>query len=191
MTSAQPYGSSAQLAFLALMAAMSISDDLLAQNSSRPQSAVVCVSEANGPWILKARGTLTRTKSKTELLYEFKSADHVFDWRFVTSPAGNTTVLGPGLLIDRFVTSLKQPQPPQDIPRGPINAGQSSELGPRRQSLEATGEIREWAAMDALVLLIRSKCPSPGRALRPNSAVERDALQAALRASSGAPHRER
>src|SRR5438105_4715980 len=174
MTTAQPYASPARLALFALIAAMSSSGDVLAQKSSRSHSAVVCTSEANGPWILNARGTLTRTKSKTELLYEFKSAKHVFDWRFVASPEGNTTVLGPGLLIDRFVTSPKQPQPSPDIPRGPMNAGQSSELGLRRQSLEATGEIREWAAMNALVLLIGSKCPNPGRSRRPDSAAHSD-----------------
>ena len=152
------------------MAAMASSGDVLAQNTSRPHSAVVCTSEANGSWSLKARGTLTRTRSTTELLYEFKSAEHVFDWRFVTSREGNTTVVGPGLLLDRFV---KAPGQPQSSPDGPMNAGASPDLGLRRQSLEATGEIREWAAMNALVLLIGSKCPNAGRELRPNSAVER------------------
>ena len=191
MTIARPYASSARLAFFALIAAMGSSGAALARNSWRPHSAVVCTSEANGPWILKARGTLTRTKSKNELLYEFKSSEHVFDWRFVTSPEGNTTALGPGLLMGRFIAPPKQPQQSTDTPRGPINAAQSSDLGPRRQSLEATGEIREWAAKDALVLLIGSKCPNARPALQPNGAVERDALHAPLRASYGAPHRER
>jgi hypothetical protein len=111
-----------RLLFVALIGAVSGSYDVLARNPSRAHSAVVCTSEANGPWVLKARGTLTRTQAKTELLYEFRSADHVFGWRFVTSREGNTTVLGPGLLLDRFLTPPQQPH--------------SSDVDLRRQTLE-------------------------------------------------------
>ena len=34
----------------------------IADDASRQFAAVVCVSEAGGPWSFKARGTLTRTK---------------------------------------------------------------------------------------------------------------------------------
>ncbi|HEU4353276.1 MAG TPA: hypothetical protein VFR66_15520, partial [Burkholderiales bacterium] len=74
-----------------------------ADDASRDFTAVVCVSEASGPWALKARGTLTRTRSKNETAYRFKSDAHSFEWRFLASAEGNTTVQGPGYLMDRFV----------------------------------------------------------------------------------------
>jgi hypothetical protein len=99
--------------------------------------------------------------------------------------------MGPGLLMDLFLAASKQSESPPN-PRDPLNAANSSsELGDRRQRLSTTGEIREYAAKNALVLLIGSRCPNAGRALRPNSAVERDEYGAALRAAYSAPHRER
>jgi len=119
-----------------------------AQGTSRQHVAVVCTSAAGGPWTQKALGTLTRTKSERELVYKFRSADQAFEWRFVTSPQGNTTVSGPGFLMERF---------------GAVPKGAPSQPGQRRQSVEATGEIRESAGPNSLALLIRTDCPG-GRA---------------------------
>lgn len=120
----------------------------IADDASRQFAAVVCVSEAGGPWSLKARGTLTRTKKpKGEMAYSFKSSDHSFDWRLAASAEGHTTVDGPGSLMDRFFPEKK-----------------SSE---RRQSVGASGEIRESSGQDVLVLRLSSACPakaSPARA---------------------------
>lgn len=93
---------------------------------------------------MKAQGTLTRTKTEGELIYRFESAGHSFDWRFVASPQGHTTALGPGFLMERF--------------------GAASQPAERRQSIEATGEIREYAGRSVLVLLIGTKCPAARRA---------------------------
>lgn len=111
-----------------------------ADEASRHFTAVVCVSEAGGPWSLKARGTLTRKRSGNETLYTFKSGEHSFDWRFVASAEGNTTVQGPGPLMERFIPDKK-----------------SSE---RSQSLGASGEIRESVGQDVLVLRLASACPA-------------------------------
>jgi hypothetical protein len=112
-----------------------------ADDASRDFTAVVCVSEAGGPWALKARGTLTRTKRpRGETAYSFKSSDHSFDWRFVASAEGDTAVQGPGYLMDRFVPQRR-----------------SSE---RSQSLGASGEIRESVGQDILVLRLSSACPA-------------------------------
>lgn len=136
------------LVLLPIALAMESAGGAFAQ-ASRQHVAVVCTSAAGGPWTQKALGTLTRTKkSERELVYRFKSADQAFDWRFVTSPQGNTTVSGPGLLMERF---------------GPAPKSASSQPGPRRQSVEATGEIRESAGPNSLALLIRTDCPG-GRA---------------------------
>lgn len=110
-----------------------------ADGSSRQHTAVVCISEAGGPWTLKARGTLTRTRSKNGTAYSFKSDEHSIAWRFVASAEGNTTVQGPGSLMDRFLPEKK-----------------SSE---RSQSLGASGEIRESSGRDVLVLRLSSVCP--------------------------------
>lgn len=119
------------------------------QATSRQHVAVVCTSAAGGPWTQKALGTLTRTrKSERELVYRFKSADQAFEWRFISSPQGNTTVAGPGFLMERF---------------GAVPKGAPSQPGQRRQSVEATGEIRESAGSASLALLIRTDCPG-GRA---------------------------
>ena len=112
----------------------------IADDASRQFMAVVCISEGDGPWMLKARGTLTRTKSRTETAYSFKSSQHTFDWRFVASPQGNTTAQTPGFLMDRFVPVKKS--------------------GERSQSLGSSGEIRESAGPDVLLLRVGSACPA-------------------------------
>jgi hypothetical protein len=42
--------------------------------------------------------------------------------------------------------------------------GAASQPAERRQSIEATGEIREYAGRSVLVLLIGTKCPAARRA---------------------------
>lgn len=130
-------------ATLVIAALMSNAGSVVAKDSSRTFDAVVCTSEAKGSWALKARGKLTRTKAERELIYSFESSEQVFAWRLVTSPQGHTTASGPGFLMERFNALPAQPEPP-----------------PRRQTVEATGEIREYAGPHALVLLIRSRCPA-------------------------------
>jgi hypothetical protein len=137
------------LVLLAIALATDATGGAFAQATSRQHVAVVCTSAAGGPWTQKALGTLTRTKkSERELVYRFKSADQAFEWRFITSPQGNTTVSGPGFLMERF---------------GAVPKGATSPPGQRRQSVEATGEIRESAGSASLALLVRTDCPG-GRA---------------------------
>jgi hypothetical protein len=131
---------------LQVAAAIGCAAAAFGHDAPRPYAAVVCTSEANGPWTLKARGTLTRTGSQADLAYRFESAEQSFDWRFVTSAQGNTTVSGPGFLMERFGAAPK--------------AGEGSPApAERRQSVAATGEIRESAGPARLALLISSKCP--------------------------------
>lgn len=111
-----------------------------ADDGSRQFMAVVCVSEGGGPWMLKARGTLTRTKSKSETAYAFRSSEHAFDWKFVASPQGNTAAQTPGFLMERFIPTRKS--------------------GERSQSLGSSGEIRESAGPDVLMLRVGSACPA-------------------------------
>ncbi len=113
-------------------------------DDSRKFGAVICTSEAGAAWSEKARGTLTRTKSKDGVSYELKAGEHTLRWSFVAAPPRGTTVTGPGYLMDRFAA--------------PAKAGDSAER--RRQSLYADGEIWEYAPPSALILLIRSKCPA-------------------------------
>ena len=130
----------------ALLIAFASTSAVLAQDAPRSYAAVVCTSEENGPWTEKARGTLTRTRSRADLGYRFEGAGQAFDWRFVTSAQGNTTVSGPGFLLERFGAAPKA-------------AEASADPAQRRQSVEATGEIRESAGPNRLALLIGSKCP--------------------------------
>src|SRR5882724_6128284 len=59
-------------------------------STSRQQPAVLCTSEGGSPWIVKARGTLTRTKSKNEIIYDLDLGGQSYTWRFITSPQGST-----------------------------------------------------------------------------------------------------
>ena len=125
----------------AASALLVVSGGAIAEDVSRQFAAVVCLSEAGGPWSLKARGTLTRTqKPKGEMAYSFMSSEHNLEWRFVASAEGNTTVQGPGYLMDRFVPEKKS--------------------GERSQSLGASGEIRESSGRDVLVLRLSAVCPT-------------------------------
>ncbi len=115
-------------------------------STSRPHPAVVCISEGGSPWIVKARGTLTRTKSKNEVIYDLDVGGHSYTWRFITTPEGSTTIVGPGFLTDRL---------------GPTNAAESqSDPGPRGQRLYVTGEIHEYAGPTILSLAMGSRCPT-------------------------------
>ena len=129
------------LVFLVIAAVMGSPGATNAKDAWRPFAAVVCTSEASGPWILRAKGTLIRTRSEGGLAYKFRGSEHALDWTFTTSREGHTSTQGPGFLMDRFLP--KQPPAKPDA---------------RRQSLEATGEIREYAAPHALVLRIGSTC---------------------------------
>jgi hypothetical protein len=142
----------------ALMTVMALSFPVIGMaDSSQRLKAVVCVTEGRGPWVRKAQGTLIRTRGRNELVYKFESEEQSFEWRFVTSSQGNTTAVGPGFLMDRFLPIKSEPSP--DSPRGPLNAAPSgSDLTQRRQSLQATGEIRERDESRALALLIGSNC---------------------------------
>jgi hypothetical protein len=122
----------------------------LAQDSARQFGAVVCISEAGAPWSVKARGTLTRKKSRDEMSYELRTRQESYTWRFSTNPQGATTSVGPGYLLERMAPQL-------------FNASKPEE---RRQRLDATGEIREHVASTALMLRIGSKCPA--KAPRPD-----------------------
>jgi len=104
-------------------------------STSRQQPAVVCTSEGGSPWLVKARGTLTRTKSKNEIIYDLDLGGQSYTWRFITSPEGSTTIVGPGFLLQ-------------------------SDAGARSQQLYVTGEIREHAGPIVLSLAIGSRCPS-------------------------------
>ena len=104
-------------------------------STSRQHPAVVCTSEGGSPWIVKARGTLTRTKSKNEIIYDLDLGGQRYSWRFITSPEGSTTIVGPGFLSQ-------------------------SDAGARSQQLYVTGEIREYAGPIILSLTIGSRCPS-------------------------------
>ena len=104
-------------------------------STSRQQPAVVCTSEGGSPWIVKARGTLSRTKSKNEIIYDLDLEGQRYSWRFITNPEGSTTIVGPGFLSQ-------------------------SDAGARSQQLYVTGEIREHAGPIILSLAIGSRCPS-------------------------------
>jgi hypothetical protein len=104
-------------------------------STSRQQPAVVCTSQGGSPWIVKARGTLTRTKSKNEISYDLDLEGQRHSWRFITSPEGSTTIVGPGFLSQ-------------------------SDAGPRAQQLYITGEIHEYAGPTILSLAVGSRCPT-------------------------------
>lgn len=132
--------------YATLMALAAVASSAAAPaDDSRQFGAVICTSEAGAPWSEKARGTLTRTKSKDAVSYELKAGEHRLTWRFVAAPPQGTSVVGPGFLMDRFAAR-------------PAKAEESTER--RRQSLYADGEIWEYAPSSRLILLLRSKCPA-------------------------------
>ena len=124
--------------FIAVAAAASIAALSAAyggEASTSRQPAVVCTSEGGSPWIVKARGTLSRTKSKNEIIYDLDLGGQRYSWRFITNPEGSTTIVGPGFLSQ-------------------------SDAGPRAQQLYVTGEIHEYAGPTILSLAVGSRCPT-------------------------------
>ena len=93
------------------------------------------MSEGGSPWVVKARGPLIRTKSKNEIIYDLDLGGQSYTWRFITSPEGSTTIVGPGFLSQ-------------------------SDAGPRAQQLYVTGEIHEYAGATILSLAVGSRCPT-------------------------------
>lgn len=134
----------APLQGLALAVAATAATAALAQDSSRQFGAVVCIAEAGARWTLKARGTLTRKRSGNDMLYELRTGEGSFAWRFATNAQGATSGVGPGYLMERMAPQLFK----------------SSRVQDRRQRLDATGEIREQVASSALLLRIGSHCPA-------------------------------
>jgi hypothetical protein len=135
-----------------LLAAAAIASPAAAlADDSRQFGAVICVAQAGAPWSEKARGTLTRTKSKDGVSYDLKAGEQSFTWRFVATPPDGTTAIGPGFLMDWFAA------PPAKEEGWPA----------RRQSLYADGEIREQGPSSALMLVIGSKCPGAKKAAQP------------------------
>ena len=126
------------------LAAFAWSTNLAAADPPRQFGAVICTAEDSGPWRMRAQGTLKRTKSASELIYELDAAGDSFTWRFVTTAQGATTAISPGYLMDRF----------------PVAAAQPASVAGRSQNLQATGEIRESGPSGALRLVIGSKCPT-------------------------------
>jgi hypothetical protein len=122
--------------------------------------AVVCTSEAGGPSVLRARGTLTRTKSRNELIYRLDVKEKSYEWRFVTNADKSTTITGPGPLIGKLVDIPKREEP-LPFPRGPINAADPHQYpGFPAQSLHVNGEIRESIGAIRLWIASGTKCPS-------------------------------
>jgi hypothetical protein len=122
--------------------------------------AVICTSEAGGPLVPKAQGTLTRTKSNNELIYRLDVQEQTYEWRFVTNPDKSTTIRGPGPLIGKLV-EVPKAERALPFPRGPINALDTSPyVGPPGQSLHVNGEIREYLGPLRLWVVSGTKCPS-------------------------------
>lgn len=144
------------LAMLACSSPLLVTSAALADDS-RQFSAVICVSQAGAPWSEKARGTLTRTRSKETVIYELKAGEQTLTWRFVSDPPQGTTVIGPGFLLDIFAAESAKPD----------------EWPERRQSIYADGEIREDAPSSALRLVVGKKCPAARRKARDTDAPQR------------------
>ncbi len=134
----------ASLIVVLALAGSALADD------ARQFNAVVCVSQAGAAWSEKARGTLTRTRSKETVIYELKAGAQTLTWRFVSAPPQGTTVVGPGFLMDVFAAEAAKPD----------------EWPERKQSIYADGEIREEGPSSALRLVVGSKCPGARRKTR-------------------------
>src|SRR2546428_292112 len=99
------------------------------------QAGQLRTSEGGSPWIVKARETLIRTKSKNEIIYNLDLGGQSYTWRFITNLQGSTTIVGPGFLSQ-------------------------SDAGPRAQQLYVTGEIHEYAGATILSLAVGSRRPT-------------------------------
>ena len=129
------------------------------------RGVTICISESDGPWVLRAHGTLTRTISRDEDTYTLDLKDQTFSW---------SVGKGSGFLIDAF--------PPMRFPRGPISVVEDRGP-PRAQRHYANGEILEYAGSRVLSLQIGATCPKVKPSLWPNPLVERDARKSGTRPS--------
>src|SRR5262245_30703689 len=124
------------------------------------QPAVVCTSESGGPAVLKAQGTLTRTRLQSELTYRLDLKEKSYEWRFITNADKSITITGPGFLIGDFleIPRRKQPLP---FPRGPVNAADPQQYPAfPAQSVHINGEIRETLGSSQLWVASGTKCSS-------------------------------
>ena len=122
--------------------------------------AVVCTSEAGGPWVLRARGTLTRTKLQNELIHRLDLKEKSYEWRLFTNVDKSNTTTPHSFLIGDLVEIPKRDQPLQ-FPRGPINAADPPLYPPfPTQSVHVNGEIRETLGPIRLWVASGTKCPS-------------------------------
>jgi len=138
----------------------------------------ICTSEAGGPWVLRAHGTLSRTQSRNGEIYTLDVRDQTVTWSLTNNSDAPRPY--PGFLIDAL--------PPQRFPRGPISVVEDRR-GPRGQSFDVSGEILEYVGSTFLSLKIGATCPSekpkklwPSK-LWPNPTVERDARKDGARPS--------
>ena len=121
--------------------------------------AIVCTAGASGPFVVRAKGALTRTEADTELRYELQVKEQIYEWRFITNDDKSTTILGPGFLIGRLVEAPRREKALQS-PRGPINAAEGTYPTSLRQSLDVNGEVRESGPAMRLWVGRGTKCPS-------------------------------
>lgn len=112
-------------------------------DSERP--AVICASDAGGPFVLRAQGTLTRTTMDNEVVYRLKVEQQSYQWRFRTNPDKTTSIAGPGPLIGRLIEA-----PPREKPwMSP----------PFAQSITINGELKEDIGRTRLWVLPGTQCP--------------------------------
>jgi hypothetical protein len=122
--------------------------------------AVVCTSEAGGPWVLIARGTLTRTKLQNELIHRLDLKEKSYEWRLFTNVDKSNMTTPHRFLIGDLVAIPKREQP-LPFPRGPINAADPPPYPPfPTQSVHVNGEIREILGPIRLWVALGTKCPS-------------------------------
>jgi hypothetical protein len=122
--------------------------------------AVVCTSDAGrSPPVLRARGTLTRTKLQNELIYRLDLKEKTYEWRFITNVDKSITTMGPGFLIGDLVEHPKRKQP-LPFPRGPINAADPDYPPFPAQSVHVNGEVRETLGAIRLWVTSGTKCSS-------------------------------
>lgn len=117
-----------------------------ADPSHSAQPAVVCTSEAGGPFVLRAQGTLTRTATINEVAYRLTTERSTYRWRFVTNVDKTITFTGPGQLLGTLVEEPKRTQPWISPPFS--------------QSAAVNGELKEELGSTRLWVLLGHQCPS-------------------------------
>ena len=129
----------------------------VAERSDYP--AIVCTAEAGGPFVVRAKAALTRTKVDNELRYQLRVKGQNYEWRFITNDDKSTTILGPGFLIGRLVEAPRR-EKALPSPRGPINAAEGTYPTSLRQSLDVNGEVRESGPAIRLWVGRGTECPT-------------------------------